>query len=149
MNNKINIPEFKVSDFNRVFKEVIESNFNYVRIKGEISEIKTATKGQIYLTLKDQDSILSGVIWDQKKKIRDQTIFSGPGLQKSLLLYIFAFMDRWFGIFRASASALGSLEPPKPYGSCHLATRRRPNLTHTMIWRPKGTQTLRKLSFGD
>ncbi len=68
MNNKINIPEFKVSDFNRVFKEVIESNFNYVRIKGEISEIKTATKGQIYLTLKDQDSILSGVIWDQKKK---------------------------------------------------------------------------------
>ena len=37
-------------------------------IKGEISEIKTATKGQIYLTLKDNESILSAVIWDQKKK---------------------------------------------------------------------------------
>ena len=73
--------------------------------------------------------------------------FLVPDSKNRLFLYIFAFMDGWFGIFRASA--LGSLEPPKPYGSCHLATRRRPNLTHSMIWRPRGTQTLRKLSFGD
>ena len=71
MNNKINIPEFEVSEFNRAFKDVIETKFNYVRIKGEISEIKTATKGQIYLILKDKNSILSGVIWDQKKKYLD------------------------------------------------------------------------------
>ncbi len=71
MSTNINIPEFEVSEFNRQFKDIIETNFNYVRIKGEISEIKTATKGQIYLTLKDQDSILSGVIWDQKKKYLD------------------------------------------------------------------------------
>ena len=79
MNNKINIPEFEVSEFNKAFKEVIESNFNYVRIKGEISEIKTATKGQIYLTLKDKNSILSGVIWDQKKKYLE--INPEPGLE--------------------------------------------------------------------
>ena len=71
MVDRINIPEFQVSEFNQAFKDVIESNFNYVRIKGEISEVKTATKGQIYLTLKDEDSILSGVIWDQKKKYLD------------------------------------------------------------------------------
>ena len=71
MVDRINIPEFEVSEFNQAFKDVIESNFNYVRIKGEISEVKTATKGQIYLTLKDEDSILSGVIWDQKKKYLD------------------------------------------------------------------------------
>ena len=71
MVERINIPEFEVSEFNQAFKDVIESNFNYVRIKGEISEVKTATKGQIYLTLKDEDSILSGVIWDQKKKYLD------------------------------------------------------------------------------
>ncbi len=68
MQNKINIPEYYVSEFNKLFRDVIESNFNYVRIKGEISEIKTATKGQIYLTLKDDNSIISGVIWDSKKK---------------------------------------------------------------------------------
>ena len=68
MNNLTNIPEYFVSQFNKIFKEIIESNFDYVRIRGEISEIKTATKGQIYLTLKDDDSILSGVIWDAKKR---------------------------------------------------------------------------------
>ena len=71
MSKKINIPEFEVSEFNRAFKDIIETNFNYVRIRGEVSEIRTATKGQIYLTLKDNDSILSGVIWEQKKKYLD------------------------------------------------------------------------------
>ena len=69
MQNKINIPEYYVSEFNKLFRDVIESNFSYVRIRGEISEIKTATKGQIYLTLKDDDSIISGVIWEQQKRI--------------------------------------------------------------------------------
>ena len=68
MKNKINIPEYYVSEFNKLFRDVIESNFRYVRIRGEISEIKTATKGQIYLTLKDDDSIISGVIWSSKKE---------------------------------------------------------------------------------
>ena len=68
MNYSINIPEYEVSQFNRALKEVIENNFDYVRIKGEISEVKIATRGQFYLTLKDNESILSGVIWDQKKK---------------------------------------------------------------------------------
>ena len=71
MNNSINIPEYEVSEFNKVFKDIIEEKFNYVRIKGEISELKTATKGQIYLTLKDDNSILSGVIWEQKIKYLD------------------------------------------------------------------------------
>tara|TARA_B100000029_G_scaffold107499_2_gene98544 strand:- start:579 stop:1913 length:1335 start_codon:yes stop_codon:yes gene_type:complete len=67
MKKNNNIPEYYVSQFNKMIKGVIESNFDYLRIKGEISEIKNATKGQIYLTLKDDDSILSGVIWEPKK----------------------------------------------------------------------------------
>ena len=46
MIDKINIPEFEVSEFNQAFKEVIESNFNYVRIKGEISEVKPLQEGK-------------------------------------------------------------------------------------------------------
>ena len=68
MQNKINIPEYYVSEFNKLFREVIDSNFSYVRIRGEISEVKTATKGQIYLTLKDDNSVISGVIWNNKKE---------------------------------------------------------------------------------
>ena len=68
MLNKINIHEYSVSEFNKSFQNLIELNFDYVRIRGEISEIKPATKGQIYLTLKDDESIISGVIWHSKKK---------------------------------------------------------------------------------
>ena len=60
--NKINIPEYSVSEYNKSLKQVIEENFNYVRIKGEISEIKKGSKGQIYFILKDNVSILSSVI---------------------------------------------------------------------------------------
>ena len=66
MQKKHNIPEYSITEFNNIFKEIIETNFSYVRIRGEISEIKTASKGQIYLTLKDDKSILSGVIWSSK-----------------------------------------------------------------------------------
>ena len=84
MNNLINIPEYEVSQFNNAFKDLINENFNYVRIKGEISEIRTATKGQIYLTLKDNESILSAVIWDQKKKFlnRSARVLEGQRKQK-------------------------------------------------------------------
>ena len=36
--NTLNIPEYKVSQFNFQIKDLIENNFNYVRISGEISE---------------------------------------------------------------------------------------------------------------
>ena len=52
MNLKFNIPEYGVTQINKALKEVIEDNFSYVRVKGEISEIREATKGQIYITLK-------------------------------------------------------------------------------------------------
>jgi len=68
MSNKHNIPEYYVSEFNKSFKNVIEANFNYVSVRGEIAEIKPASKGQIYLILKENDSVLSGVIWENKKK---------------------------------------------------------------------------------
>ena len=69
MNLNLNIPQFGVTQFNRALKNIIEDNFSYVCIKGEISELRIATKGQIYITLKDETSILSAVIWEQKKRL--------------------------------------------------------------------------------
>ncbi len=68
MNLKLNIPEYGVTQFNKELRNIIEDHFSYVRIKGEISEIRVATKGQLYITLKDETSILSAVIWEQKKQ---------------------------------------------------------------------------------
>ena len=67
MSIKRNIPEYSVTEFNKIFQDTIESNFGYLRIRGEISEIKTATKGQLYITIKDENSILSAVVWGSKK----------------------------------------------------------------------------------
>ncbi len=68
MISKYNIPEYGVSEINNLIKDVLQNNFDYVLVRGEISEIKTSNNGHIYLTLKDNDSILSGVIWGQKKQ---------------------------------------------------------------------------------
>ena len=77
-------------------------------------------------------------IWHQNKKK------TSSGVQQTVCFCLFfAFINGWFGI--SPAGALGSLEALKPYGGCDLTTKKRPNLTHTMIWRPKGVQTLRRL----
>lgn len=67
MNQAINIPEYEVSQFNKLLKDIIEDNFDYIRIRGEISELKNAPSGHIYLTLKDNFSVLNATIWKQKK----------------------------------------------------------------------------------
>ena len=67
MNIGNNIPEYEVSQFNKTFKQVIENNFDYIKIKGEISELKNASSGHIYLTLKDELSVLNATLWNQKK----------------------------------------------------------------------------------
>lgn len=56
-----NIPEFTVGELSRHLKRVVEDNFGYVRIKGEISGFKTATSGHLYFSLKDENSIISAV----------------------------------------------------------------------------------------
>ena len=83
MNFNLNIPQYGVTQFNRAFKDIIEDHFSYVSIKGEISEIRVATKGQIYLTLKDEISILSAVVWEQKK--RSLTFVPEIGMEVTLI----------------------------------------------------------------
>ena len=65
---KNNIPEYGVTEFNKLVRNTLESNFGYIRVRGEISEVKLASKGQYYITIKDENSILSAVIWESKIK---------------------------------------------------------------------------------
>ena len=69
MINTQNIPEYSVTEFNKFVRDTLESNFSYIKIRGEISELKTAAKGQLYITIKDENSILSAVVWDSKIKL--------------------------------------------------------------------------------
>ncbi|MCR9113775.1 MAG: exodeoxyribonuclease VII large subunit, partial [Rhodobacteraceae bacterium] len=58
-----NAPEFSVSDLSGAIKRVIEGEFSHVRVKGEIGRVSRPRSGHLYLDLKDDRSVLAGVIW--------------------------------------------------------------------------------------
>lgn len=60
---KENIPEYSVTEISRSIKDILEDSFGYVRIKGEISGLTQASSGHVYLTLKDDNAIINGIIW--------------------------------------------------------------------------------------
>ncbi len=61
-----NAPEFTVSELSGKVKNFIESEFSYVRVRGELGRVSTPASGHIYLDLKDDKSVISGVIWRGK-----------------------------------------------------------------------------------
>ncbi len=58
-----NAPEFTVSEISGAVKRTIEGEFGHVRVKGEIGRVSRPRSGHIYLDLKDDRSVLAGVIW--------------------------------------------------------------------------------------
>ena len=58
-----NSPEFTVTELSGAIKRVIEGEFAHVRIKGEVGRVSRPRSGHIYLDLKDDRSVISGVIW--------------------------------------------------------------------------------------
>jgi exodeoxyribonuclease VII large subunit len=60
-----NIPEFTVAEFSRSIKRIVEDNFGYVRIKGEISGFKKAASGHLYFNLKDENAVINAVCFRQ------------------------------------------------------------------------------------
>ena len=62
-NFSVNISEYSVSEISLAIKRTVESNFEFVRIKGEVGRISKPASGHIYLDLKDDKAVISGVIW--------------------------------------------------------------------------------------
>ena len=60
---KPDLKEFTVSEISFEIKRFVETTFNRVRIKGEIFGGKRADSGHWYLSLKDENAMLSAVIW--------------------------------------------------------------------------------------
>jgi len=57
-----NIPEFSVSEITSLTKNILEENFERVRIRGEVSKIKE-NKGHLYFCLKDENFVLNAICW--------------------------------------------------------------------------------------
>jgi exodeoxyribonuclease VII large subunit len=58
-----NIPELSVSELAGSVKRMVEDRFGFVRVRGEISGLKIAASGHVYLALKDDVAVLDGVMW--------------------------------------------------------------------------------------
>ena len=58
-----NAPEFSVSELASAIKRTVEDAFGYVRVRGEISGLKVAASGHVYLCLKDDKAVIDGVMW--------------------------------------------------------------------------------------
>lgn len=56
-------PEYTVSELSHKLKRVVEDEFSYVRVRGEISKVTVAKSGHLYTAMKDADAVLDAVCW--------------------------------------------------------------------------------------
>ncbi len=54
---------FSVSDASALLKNVVETAFPHIKIRGELSQITHATSGHIYMTIKDSGAAISVIVW--------------------------------------------------------------------------------------
>ena len=54
---------FSVSDASALLKNVVETAFPVIKIRGELSQITRATSGHMYMTIKDAGAAMSVIIW--------------------------------------------------------------------------------------
>ncbi len=72
-------PEFSVGELSRALKKTVETNFQRVRVKGEISGLKRHTSGHVYFALKDTDALIDGVCW--RGQYAQQTFHPADGME--------------------------------------------------------------------
>lgn len=58
-----NTPEFTVSELSGAVKRVIEGEFGFVRVRGEVGRVTRPRSGHVYLDLKDDRSVIAGIMW--------------------------------------------------------------------------------------
>jgi len=60
---KVNTPEFSVSEISTSIKKLIETEFDHVRVRGELGRVSKPASGHVYMDLKDDRASLACVMW--------------------------------------------------------------------------------------
>ena len=58
-----NAAAYSVSELAGALKRTLETTYDHVRLRGEISKVTRHSSGHVYLTLKDDKAAIDGVIW--------------------------------------------------------------------------------------
>ena len=70
-------PILSVTELSLSLKSCVEQVFNHIKVRGEVSDVKRATSGHIYFSLKDKDSVLSAICWKGSSRNCAQHIQEG------------------------------------------------------------------------
>lgn len=60
---KPNVPEYSVSEISGAVKRMVEGEFSFVRVRGEIGRVSRPSSGHLYFDLKDGSAVLAAVAW--------------------------------------------------------------------------------------
>jgi exodeoxyribonuclease VII large subunit len=74
-----NLPELSVSELAQAIKRSVETNFDRVRVRGELGRVLVAKSGHLYVDLKDADAVLSMVMW--RTNVQQLTFKPEEGLE--------------------------------------------------------------------
>jgi len=55
--------EYSVSEISQQLKKMVEGQFSYVRVRGELSRVTIAKSGHMYSSLKDEKAVLDAICW--------------------------------------------------------------------------------------
>jgi exodeoxyribonuclease VII large subunit len=58
-----NAAPYSVSELAGALKRTLETTYDHVRLRGEISKVTRHSSGHVYLTIKDDKAAIDGVIW--------------------------------------------------------------------------------------
>lgn len=58
-----NLPELTVSELSANLKRTIETNYDFVRVRGELGRVTIARSGHMYADIKDDKAVLNSVMW--------------------------------------------------------------------------------------
>ena len=70
-------PILSVSEISLSLKSCVEQVFAHVKVRGEVSDVKRATSGHIYFSLKDKEAVLSAICWRGRNQATMQAIQEG------------------------------------------------------------------------
>lgn len=65
-----NAPPYTVSELAGALKRTLETNYGYVRLRGELSKVTRHASGHTYLSIKDERACIDGVIWKTVKGLK-------------------------------------------------------------------------------
>ncbi len=61
--NPTNAHEFTVSQISAAVKNLLEEEFAYIRVRGEVGRVSRPASGHVYFDLKDEKAVISAVAW--------------------------------------------------------------------------------------